>query len=225
MTFGQPQASSGLSLNLSQSGAPLTNGYATNNTMPGITHQGYTAPAQNWYAQGQQQPSAASALFAGFTGQDPYNPQPMMPPSETEILMTMLDQQYSVERFLASPLFGSILDIMNTITTFSLLNVMKNATYTFDEENGVFSLDTSALPQELQTMSAENIMAQVTALNAQLGQLIAQADAIKQQTMQNAGNSMLQAQLANAMADPGLMTGAAEAGGSFMRNMLFGGRA
>tara|TARA_R100000152_G_C6781503_1_gene216120 strand:- start:1727 stop:2404 length:678 start_codon:yes stop_codon:yes gene_type:complete len=225
MTFGQPQASSGLSLNLSQSGAPLTNGYATNNTMPGITHQGYTAPAQNWYAQGQQQPSAASALFAGFTGQDPYNPQPMMPPSETEILMTMLDQQYSVERFLASPLFGSILDIMNTITTFSLLNVMKNATYTFDEENGVFSLDTSTLPQELQTMSAENIMAQVTALNAQLGQLIAQADAIKQQTMQNAGNSMLQAQLANAMADPGLMTGAAEAGGSFMRNLMFGGRA
>ena len=225
MTFGQPQASSGLSLNLSQSGAPLTNGYATNNTMPGITHQGYTAPAQNWYAQGQQQPSAASALFAGFTGQDPYNPQPMMPPSETEILMTMLDQQYSVERFLASPLFGSILDIMNTITTFSLLNVMKNATYTFDEENGVFSLDTSTLPQELQTMSAENIMAQVTALNAQLGQLIAQADAIKQQTMQNAGNSMLQAQLANAMADPGMMTNAAEAGGSFMRNLMFGGRA
>ena len=225
MTFGQPQASSGLSLNLSQSGAPLTNGYATNNTMPGITHQGYTAPAQNWYAQGQQQPSATSALFAGFTGQDPYNPQPMMPPSETEILMTMLDQQYSVERFLASPLFGSILDIMNTITTFSLLNVMKNATYTFDEENGVFSLDTSTLPQELQTMSAENIMAQVTALNAQLGQLIAQADAIKQQTMQNAGNSMLQAQLANAMADPGMLTAGAEAGGSFMRNLMFGGRA
>ena len=225
MTYGQPQVSSGLSLNLSQSGAPLTNGFATNNTMPGIPHQGYAAPAQNWYAQQQQPPSAASALFAGFTGQDPYNPQPIMPPSETEILMTMLDQQYSVERFLASPLFGSILDIMNTITTFSLLNVMKNATYTFDEENGVFSLDTSALPQELQTMSAENIMAQVTALNAQLGQLIAQADAIKQQTMQNAGNSMLQAQLANAMADPGMMTGAAEAGGSFMRNLMFGGRA
>ena len=225
MTYGQPQASSGLSLNLSQSGAPLTNGFATNNTMPGIGHQGYAAPPQNWYAQQQQPPSAASALFAGFTGQDPYNPQPMMPPSETEILMTMLDQQYSVERFLASPLFGSILDIMNTITTFSLLNVMKNATYTFDEENGVFSLDTSALPQELQTMSAENIMAQVTALNAQLGQLIAQADAIKQQTMQNAGNSMLQAQLANAMADPGMMTNAAEAGGSFMRNLMFGGRA
>jgi len=224
MTFGQPQGSSGLSLNLSQSGAPLTNGYATNNMMTGVSHQSYAPPQQNWYSQGNQQPSAASALFAGFTGQDPYNQQAIMPPSDTEILMTMLDQQYSVERFLASPLFGSILDIMNTITTFSLLNVMKNATYTFDEENGVFSLDTSTLPQELQTMSAENIMAQVTALNAQLGQLISQADQIKMQTMQNAGNSMLQAQLANAMADPSMMTGAAEAGGTFFRNLITGGR-
>jgi len=55
--------------------------------------------------------------------------------------------------------------------------------------------------------------------------LISQADAIKQQTLQNAGNSLLQAQLANAMADPGMMTNAAEAGGSFMRNLMFGGRA
>ena len=117
MTFGQPQANNGLSLNLSQTGAPLTNGYVAQYT----PHAGYSAPqaAQNWYPPQQAQPSAGSALFSGFAGQDPYNPAPMMPPSETEILMTMLDQQYSVERFLASPLFGSILDIMNTITTFS----------------------------------------------------------------------------------------------------------
>jgi hypothetical protein len=226
MTFGQPQTNNGLSLNLSQSGAPLTNGYAGYGSSQ-VAHTGYSSPqaAQNWFPPQQGQPSAAGAMFAGFTGQDPYNPQAIMPPSDTEILMTMLDQQYSVERFLASPLFGSILDIINSITTFSLLNVMKNATYTFDEENGVFSLDTTALPPELQTMSAENIMALVTALNAQLGQIIGQADQIKMQTMQNAGNSMLQAQLANAMADPGLVTGAAEAGGSFMRNLMFGGRA
>ncbi len=222
MTFGQPPVSNGLSLNLSQSGAPLTNGYAAPATTAG--YSGYTAPTQNWYAP-QQQPSAMSAMFSGFTGQDPYNPTPVMPPSDTEILMTMLDQQYSVERFLASPLFGSILDVISSITTFSLLNVLKNSSFNFDEEDGVFALDTTSLPEELQTMSAENIMAQVTSLNAQLGQLISQADAIKQQTLQNAGNSLLQAQLANAMADPGMMTNAAEAGGSFMRNLMFGGRA
>ena len=223
MTFGQPPVNNGLSLNLSQSGAPLTNGYATPGALP--SHVGYQPPQQNWYAPQNNQPSAAGALFAGFTGQDPYNPTPVMPPSDTEILMTMLDQQYSVERFLASPLFGSILDIISSITTFSLLNVLKNSAFNFDEEDGVFALDTTSLPPELQTMSAENIMAQVTALNAQLGQLISQADGIKQQTLQNAGNSLLQAQLANAMADPGMMTGAAEAGGSFMRNLMFGGGA
>lgn len=222
MTFGQPPVSNGLSLNLSQSGAPLTNGYAAPAATAG--YSGYTAPTQNWYAP-QSQPTAMGAMLSGFTGQDPYNPTPVMPPSDTEILMTMLDQQYSVERFLASPLFGSILDVISSITTFSLLNVLKNSAFNFDEEDGVFALDTTSLPEELQTMSAENIMAQVTALNAQLGQLISQADAIKQQTLQNAGNSLLQAQLANAMADPGMMTNAAEAGGSFMRNLMFGGRA
>ena len=222
MTFGQPPVSNGLSLNLSQSGAPLTNGYAAPAATAG--YSGYTAHTQNWYAP-QSQPTAMGAMLSGFTGQDPYNPTPVMPPSDTEILMTMLDQQYSVERFLASPLFGSILDVISSITTFSLLNVLKNSAFNFDEEDGVFALDTTSLPEELQTMSAENIMAQVTALNAQLGQLISQADAIKQQTLQNAGNSLLQAQLANAMADPGMMTNAAEAGGSFMRNLMFGGRA
>ena len=222
MTFGQPPVSNGLSLNLSQSGAPLTNGYAAPAATAG--YSGYTAPTLNWYAP-QSQPTAMGAMLSGFTGQDPYNPTPVMPPSDTEILMTMLDQQYSVERFLASPLFGSILDVISSITTFSLLNVLKNSAFNFDEEDGVFALDTTSLPEELQTMSAENIMAQVTALNAQLGQLISQADAIKQQTLQNAGNSLLQAQLANAMADPGMMTNAAEAGGSFMRNLMFGGRA
>ena len=226
MTFGQPQVNSGLSLNLSQSGAPMTNGYvgSTMGSTAAPAYSGYAAPNQGWYGSPQQQPSTGQALFAGFTGQDPYSPQPVMPPSETEILMTMLDQQYPVERFLASPLFPQLLEIISAITTFSVLNVLKGASYDFDEDSGVFSFNTATLPQELQTMSAENVLAQVTALNQQLTQLIGSADQVKMQTLQNAGNSMLQAQLANAMANPGMMTGAAEAGGSFLRNFITGGR-
>ena len=222
MTFGQPPASNGLSLNLSQSGAPLTNGGGgmMNGFSNSVAHQAYNAPSSGWYNQPQQQPSMLGAMFSGAMGQDPYNPQPIMPPSDTEILMTMLDNSYPVERFLASPLFGSLLDIMGAITTFSVLNIVKNASYNFDEENGVFTLDPTSLPQEMQTMSAENIMAQVTGLNNQLSQLIGHADQIKQQTLQNAGNSMLQAQLANAMNNPGMMTSAAEGTGSFLRGML-----
>jgi len=226
MSMGNPYQNNGLSLNLSQSGAPLTNmgnSYAMPNMGMGMGMQQQNG--MNPMMGGmQQQPSMMNAMFSGFTGQDPYQQQAVLPPSDTEILMTMLDNAYPVERFLSTPLFNQLLEIMGMITTFSVLNLMKNASYTFDEDAGKFSLDVSSLPTELQTMSSENVGAQLAAMNAQITQVINQANAIKMQTMQNASNSMLQAQLANAMADPGLMTGAAEAGGSFMRNMLFGGR-
>jgi len=226
MSIGNPYQNNGLSLNLSQSGAPLTNmgnSYAMPNMGMGMGMQQQNG--MNPMMGGmQQQPSMMNAMFSGFTGQDPYQQQAVLPPSDTEILMTMLDNAYPVERFLSTPLFNQLLEIMGMITTFSVLNLMKNASYTFDEDAGKFSLDVSSLPTELQTMSSENVGAQLAAMNAQITQVINQANAIKMQTMQNASNSMLQAQLANAMADPGLMTGAAEAGGSFMRNMLFGGR-
>ena len=54
---------------------------------------------------------------------------------------------------------------------------------------------------------------------------VSNAETLRMQTMQRAESSMLQGALQTAMADPGLMTGAAEAGGSFMRNLMFGGRA
>jgi len=230
MTMGNGYNNNGLSLNLSQSGAPLTNcanpyamgGMGMGMGM-GMQQQGGMNPMMG--GMQQQQPGFGSALLSGFTGQDPYNPTPIMPPSDTEILMTMLDNAYPVERFLSTPLFNQLLEIVGAITTFSVLNLMKNASYTFDEDAGTFTLDVASLPAELQTMSSENIGAQLAAMSAQLTQIINQANAIKMQTMQNASQSMLQAQLANAMSDPGLMTGAAEASGSFMRNMLFGGRA
>jgi len=229
MSMGNPYQNNGLSLNLSQSGAPLTNmgnPYALPNMGMGAGMGMQPQSGMNPMMGGmQQQPSMMNAMLSGFTGQDPYQQQAVLPPSDTEILMTMLDNAYPVERFLATPFFSQLLEMMGMITTFSVLNLMKNATYTFDEDAGKFSLDVSSLPVELQTMSSENVSAQLASMNAQLTQVINQANAVKMQTMQNASNSMLQAQLANAMSDPGLMTGAAEAGGSFMRNMLFGGRA
>jgi hypothetical protein len=230
MSMGNPYQNNGLSLNLSQSGAPLSNvgsPYALPNMGMGMGMGMQQQGAMNPMMGGmqQQQPSFGGSLLAGFTGQDPYQQQAVLPPSDTEILMTMLDNAYPVERFLATPFFSQLLEMIGMITTFSVLNLMKNATYAFDEDSGKFSLDISSLPAELQTMSSENVSAQLASMNAQLTQVINQANAVKMQTMQNASNSMLQAQLANAMSDPGLMTGAAEAGGSFMRNMLFGGRA
>ena len=205
----QPASSA---LNLSQTGAPNTN-YGS----------GYTAPPQQWYQQ-PQQPSALSAAWAGATGQDPYNQQAIVPPSDTEILLTMLNNSYPVERFLQSQLFPMLLDVISQINTFSLLNVLKNANYTFDEENGIFKLDVASLPTELQTMSSENVMSQMNSMTNMVNQTIAQADNQRQQTLQNAQQSMLQSQLTNALADPGLINNVAQGSGTFFRNFLTGGR-
>lgn len=221
MTLGwqNNQPTAGTSLNLSQTGAPLggyNNGFAT------PQYSGYASPQQGWYGQQQQQPGVMGSLFAGATGQDPYNQQPMMPPSETEILMTMLDTSFSAERFLQSPAFPLILEIFSSITIFSLLSVLKDASYNFDEEDGVFTLDTTTLPSELQTMSSENILAQVTGLMSTLSRTTTDADAHRAQTLQNAQSSMLQSQLAGALADPGMMTNAAAGTGTFFRSFLTG---
>ena len=205
----QPASSA---LNLSQTGAPAAN-YGG----------GYTAPPQQWYQQ-PQQPNALSAAWAGATGQDPYNQQAIMPPSDTEILLTMLNTSYPVERFLQSQLFPMLLDVISQINTFSLLNVLKNANYTFDEDNGVFKLDVASLPTELQTMSSENVMSQMNSMTNMVNQTVAQADNQRQQTLQNAQQSMLQSQLTNALADPGLINNVAQGSGTFFRNFLTGGR-
>jgi hypothetical protein len=200
-------------LNLSQTGAPM-GGY----------NGGYSAPQQGWY-QTPQQPGMLNSMFAGATGQDPYNQQAILPPSETEILMTMLNTSYPVERFLQSPIFPMLLEVISQINTFSLLNVIKNASYNFDEEAGVFTLDTASLPTELQTMSSENIMSQMNSMTNMINQTVSNADTQRQQTMQNAQQSMLQNQLSNALMDPGILNNAAQGTGTFFRSFLTGGRA
>ena len=222
MTLGwqtNQQPVQGNALNLSQTGAPF-NGYSTG----AAGHAGYQPPAQGWYGQ-QQQPNMMNSLFAGMTGTDPYAQQPpMLPPSETEILMTMLDTSYPVERFMITPAFLGLLETVSTIMKFSILDVLKGASFNFDEEEGVFKLDTASLREDLQTMSADNIIAQVTTLTSMVGKDIETANNTRQQTLQNAGNSMLQAQLAGALADPGLMTSAAQNTGSFLHNLVLGTR-
>ena len=213
MNWNTQQQPTTTSLNLSQTGAPTAN-YGT----------AYAAPQQGWYQQ-PQQPGVLGSLWGGATGQDPYNQQIIMPPSDTEILLTMLNTSYPVERFLQSQLFPMILDLISQINTFSLLNVLKNANYNFDEDNGVFKLDVTSLPSELQTMSSENVMSQMNSMTNVINQTITNADTTRQQTLQNAQQSMLQSQLTNALSDPGLVQNAAAGTGTFFRSFLTGGRA
>ena len=223
MGFNQ-QPPTNNSLNLSMTGAPnaMGGGMGMGMGMGG----GYSAPANNWYAQQPQQPSMMSSFLGSAAGLDPqYAQNGMMPPSETEILVTMMNTQLPVERFVQSNTFNLVLDIMGQMMTFSILNVLKEASFNFDDELGVFKLDPTTLPSNLQTMSPENIMAQMSGLQNDVNSSVGNADTLRMQTMQRAESSMMQGALQAAMADPGMMQGAAEAGGSFMRNLMFGGRA
>ena len=123
---GQQPATGGNALNLSMTGAPMGMGASMGNSM---MNTGYSAPANNWYAQ-QQQPSLMSAFLGSAAGMDPqYTQNGMMPPSETEILVTMLNTQLPVERFVQSNTFNLVLDILGQMMTFSLLNVLKEASF------------------------------------------------------------------------------------------------
>lgn len=216
MGFNQQQPAGNASLNLSMTGAPAG--------MGGMG--GYSPTPNNWYAQQPQQPNLMASFLGSAAGMDPqYAQNGMMPPSDTEILATMLNTQLPVERFVQSNTFNLVLDILGQMMTFSLLNVLKDASFNFDDELGVFKLDPTSLPSHLQTMSPENIMAQMSGLQNDVNASVGNADTMRMQMMQRAESSMLQGALQSAMADPGLMQGAAEAGGSFMRNLMFGGRA
>jgi hypothetical protein len=225
MGFNQPQAPTGNSLNLSMTGAPagtMGGGSMMNNGFSGGYSGGYSAPSNNWYAQAQQPNSMMSAFLGSATGMP--NQGGILPPTENEILMTMLNTQLPVERFVQSNTFNLVLDILGQMMTFSLLNVLKEANFNFDDELGVFKLDPTSLPSHLQTMSPENIMAQMSGLQNDVNSKVSNADNTRMQTLQRAESSMMHGALQAAMADPGMMQGAAEAGGSFLRTLMTGGR-
>ena len=173
MGFNQ-QPGANNSLNLSMTGAPASMG-------------GYMPTSNNWYAQQPQQPSLMASFLGSAAGMDPqYAQNGMMPPSDTEILMTMLNTQLPVQRFVQSNTFNMVLDILGQMMTFSFLNVLKDASFNFDDEHGVFKLDVTSLPAHLQTMSPENIMAQMSGLQNDVNATISNADTVRMQTMQRA---------------------------------------
>ena len=113
-------------------------------------------------------------------------------------------------------------EMLSNITTFSLLNVLKNATFTMDEETGSLSLDVTSMPSDLQTLSAENIIAQLNSLQNTSMQIIQQAEQERQMILQMADQSLMQGMLNTALSDPGMMESAGQAVGGMFNRALFG---
>ena len=202
---GQEQASGGLNL-----GVPQQNGYAQSPSPFGQN--------QGWAAN-----PAAGAFMQGAGVNQQYMQQPVAPPSEAEILLAMLKSQSPVDRFVVSDKMPMLIQMLNDIVSFSVLDILRNATFKMNEDDGTLKMDPQSLPSSLQTMSGENITSQFNALVGKSQQNIDQAQMEQQQILAISQQSMMGSALHAAMADEGFMQKVGGGIGSFTRNMI-GGR-
>lgn len=210
----QSQQLASNSLNLSQTGAPMGAG------MNGFAQP----PMQNGMAGNPMM----QGLFGGMGYGDQYNQYanaPVAPPSDSEILDAMLQTLNPIDKFFVSQQMPVFIDMVTNIMTFSLLNVLKNSKFSLDEEDGSLTLDVTSLPSDLQTLSAENIVAQLSNLQNQSNGIIQNAEMKRQQILAAANQSMLQGALGAALENPGMMESMGNALGSTARSLMFGGRA
>jgi len=210
----QSQQLASNSLNLSQTGAPMGAG------MNGFAQQ----PMQNGMAGNPMM----QGLFGGMGYGDQYNQYsnaPVTPPSDSEILDAMLQTLNPIDKFFVSQQMPVFIDMVTNIMTFSILNVLKNSKFSLNEEDGSLTLDVTSLPSDLQTLSAENIVAQLSNLQNQSNGIIQNAEMKRQQILAAANQSMLQGALGAALENPGMMESMGNALGSTARSLMFGGRA
>lgn len=190
-------------LNLSRTGAPV----AGNQPMG-------AGPAPNPLMDG---------LYAG-AGVDPrYFQQPVAPPSEIEIQMALLRSLAPIDRFIKSSEMGILIELLSNVVTFSVMEILRSATFKLDDE-GNMQMDVTSLPPHLQTISGENVAADFTTLQSHAQQAVSEAEAQQAQIIALADQSMLGGALATAMADEGFMTRMGNTAGSVLRGVITGGR-
>ena len=178
------------------------------------------APQTHNTAYGGASPFTAGILGGAGVSAQQYN-APMAPPSETEVLSAMLQTVQPIDRFIISQNMPVFVEMLSNITTFSLLNVLKNCTFSLDDE-GTLALEVTSMPSDLQTLSAENIIAQLNSLQNTSMQAIQAAEQQRQQIIMMADQSLMQGMLNTALADPGMMESAGQAVGGMFNRALFG---
>ena len=219
--LGNQQANSG-GFNLSQTGGG-GNQYASSNGFSlGVQ------PQQNMggmFAQPQQQPNGFMGGVMGGMGMNQQQQMMMQngqvaPPSEMELMAALLESQNPIHRFIATGGLASVIDLIATATSLSLMNILKNATFVMDEDEGAMKLDPATLPSDLQTLSVENVNMILTNIVSQSQQTVQQAEMQKQQIMAMSQQSMMGGALSAALADEGMMNKVGGGIGSVARGLI-----
>ena len=186
-------------------------------------HPQFGAAQQPAYGQQYAQPGGFQAFAAGATGQQ-YNPnQQMVPPSELEIVSMLLHHQKPIDQFLMGQNLNMLISIIANIVNLSMVEFFRNASFKENKE-GDLAIDITSLPTQYQTLSPENVTAELTKLQSACNQTVQQSLMEQQQLLQMAQQSMMQGMLDNAMQDPGVLQSVGAGAGGFVRSVLTGGR-
>ena len=201
-------------LGLGGNTTPMNNG-ALNLGQPNVNQNPWAN--QNNAMQGAGQSPFAQGIFGQQTQQ--YAQQPVAPPSEIEIQLMLLRGITPIERFVASPQMGVLVEMLNNLVSYSVLEILRNITFVTDEE-GKMKMDVASLPTNLQTMSAENVTAQFTNLQSGAQQKINQTEMEQQQLAAFAQQSMMGGALSAALANEGMMEKVGGGIGSIGRSFI-----
>ena len=167
-------------LNLgANSNAPMSNGSLNLGVQNGGGFGGGgfgASPQQNMFGQPQQN------MF-GQPQQNMYGQQQQQqPPSELEIQLFLMQNSVPIERYMASPQMGILVEMIGNLITLNVLEVLRNATFNVNDD-GTMQMDTTSLPQNLQTMSAENVTAQFSNLQSSATQKVNESQMTSQQVL------------------------------------------
>ena len=203
--FGTQPAQPG-SLNLSATGAPVA------------------AQQSFGFAQPAMQPNPMMQGMMGGMGVTPqqqqFMQQPVAPPSEMELLNALLISQNPLHRFIKDGGLGMLIEIVAATTTLSLLTILKDATFAIDEEEGGMKGDPASLPDNLKTLSAENVGILINQMVASSTQTVQQAEMQRQQIIAMSQQSMMGGALQAALADEGMMEKVGGGIGSVARSFM-----
>ena len=201
--------------------------FGNNNTQPQNGQALNLGASSNPFATqtGMMNQSSQNPFMSGMAGSMGMNTQQMgqqsiQPPSEAEIQMALMKSLAPADRFIISQQMGTLLSMLNDLVSFSVLEILKGATFVINEDEGTMKLDITSLPSNLQTMSAENVTGQFSSLQMASQQNIQQAEMQQQQIMAFAQQSMMGGALNAALANDGFMDKAGGAAGNFMGRMM-----
>tara|TARA_R110000787_G_scaffold46808_5_gene113614 strand:+ start:6398 stop:7033 length:636 start_codon:yes stop_codon:yes gene_type:complete len=201
----QPQQNGGM--NLSQ-------------TSGGGVNYGMQQPQSNFSLGAQPMQQQQNSFMNGMMGMTPPQQQQVAPPTEMELMGALLQSQNPIHRFIKDGGLGNLIDLIAATTSLSMLNILKNATFVIDEDEGGMKLDPATLPSELQTLSIENISMVLNNMVAQSNQKFQEAEMQRQQIFAMSQQSMMGGALASAMQDEGMMNKMGGGIGSVARGLI-----